>query len=109
SACGGTGIATGPRSSTLYSHGSLGHRFRVQKAEENYRGAPGGIRSSLMSEPWTFRRATTADTEEILELLRISLGEETIPWNRKFWDWKHIENPFGISPAGVAVSGTSLV
>jgi GNAT superfamily N-acetyltransferase len=49
------------------------------------------------------------DTERVLDLLRSSLGAGTVPRTRAFWEWKHLENPFGASPGLVALHGEDLV
>jgi GNAT superfamily N-acetyltransferase len=50
------------------------------------------------------RSATTDDTEEILSLVRQSLGEGSIPRDLDYWMWKHAGNPFGASAMLVAES-----
>lgn len=50
------------------------------------------------------RRATPADTPAVLDLLRICLaGGPTGERTAEFFAWKHDANPFGPSPAWVAV------
>lgn len=48
------------------------------------------------------RKGNDNDLHEIISLLKISLGEELIPKNTAFWNWKHRHNPFGESPVLVA-------
>lgn len=48
------------------------------------------------------RPGTPEDTEAILRLAALSLGEGDIPRERAFWRWKHHENPFGPSPVLLA-------
>ena len=43
------------------------------------------------------RAATQKDKSAIIELLKLSLGESTIPKSELLWNWKHEENPFGPS------------
>lgn len=55
-----------------------------------------------MGDELRIREAGEGDTEQILDLLRASLGEGAIPRAREYWEWKHRSNPFGTSPALVA-------
>ncbi|MGH7443619.1 MAG: GNAT family N-acetyltransferase [Longimicrobiales bacterium] len=55
------------------------------------------------------RAGTTSDTDRILELVKLSLGEGAIPRDRAYWTWKHEANPFGASPVLLAESGGELV
>lgn len=48
------------------------------------------------------RFATSADTEGIIDLLKDSLGESTIPKSVELWNWKHQQSPFGPSYVMVA-------
>ncbi len=48
------------------------------------------------------RKAKDSDIPQIIELLKLSLGESRIPKSEALWIWKHISNPFGISPVIVA-------
>lgn len=57
----------------------------------------------------TLRAGTADDTDRILELAKLSLGEGSIPRYRAYWDWKHIENPFGESPVLLAEADGQLV
>ncbi len=53
------------------------------------------------------RRATPDDFPGVLELARRSLG-----WtddDARFLEWKHLENPFGVSPMWVAVDDARIV
>ncbi len=54
------------------------------------------------------RKGTEADIPEIVNLLRISLGESMIPKSEMLWKWKHIDNPFGKSPVLVAEEGGKI-
>ncbi|MFZ6664965.1 GNAT family N-acetyltransferase [Peijinzhouia sedimentorum] len=55
------------------------------------------------------REARREDIEAIVSLQKQSLGEGLIPRNEAFWNWKHIENPFGASPVLLAWHGGQLV
>ncbi len=55
------------------------------------------------------RRVTDADRPAVLELLADSLGWERDETFADFFHWKHVDNPFGPSPAWVAVEGMSIV
>ena len=50
------------------------------------------------------RRATTDDRPAILDLLADSLGWDRDDAFAEFFDWKHTQNPFGVSPAWIAVA-----
>jgi hypothetical protein len=55
------------------------------------------------------RTATAEDKPEIIELLKMSLGESTIPKSELLWNWKHEQNPFGPSFLLLAHEGPQLV
>ena len=55
------------------------------------------------------RRATPADQPAVLSLLADSLGWERDATFAEFFDWKHAQNPFGPSPAWVAVHQGEIV
>ena len=55
------------------------------------------------------RTASPADLDEIVELMRCSLGEGTVPRTKDFFQWKHFDNPFGRSPILLAEDGGRLV
>ncbi len=55
------------------------------------------------------RAGASADTDRILELVRLSLGEGVIPRAREYWEWKHHANPFGHSPVLLAEADGELV
>lgn len=59
--------------------------------------------------PITARRMTPEDEPAVLELMRLSLGWKASDPNREFFRWKHVENPFGVSPAWVAESDGEIV
>lgn len=48
------------------------------------------------------RRATPDDEPQVLALMEAALGWKPSDPNQDFFTWKHIENPFGRSPAWVA-------
>lgn len=66
-----------------------------------------------MTEPkrpeLTFRRAQDADVPRMVDLMRTSLGEGTVPRTEAFFRWKHLEGPFGPSPILLAEDGDRLV
>lgn len=55
------------------------------------------------------RPATDADIPAIVDLLKISLGEDGTAKTESYWRWKHIENPFGQSPVLLAFEGARLI
>lgn len=55
------------------------------------------------------RIATESDIPQIIELLRVSLGESMIPKSEALWGWKHLSNPFGPSPVILAESDGQLL
>lgn len=57
----------------------------------------------------TVRRATDADRPAVLDLLADSLGWDRDETFAEFFHWKHVENPFGASPAWVAVEDKTIV
>ncbi len=50
----------------------------------------------------TIRIATEQDTEAIVALLKLSLGDVSTIKSATYWRWKHIENPFGKSHVLIA-------
>ncbi|MDF2189668.1 GNAT family N-acetyltransferase [Paraflavitalea sp. CAU 1676] len=55
------------------------------------------------------RPATPEDRPAIIELLRQSLGESSIPKSEALWVWKHEHNPFGPSYVLVAEENGKLI
>ncbi|MDX5338280.1 MAG: GNAT family N-acetyltransferase [Cyclobacteriaceae bacterium] len=55
------------------------------------------------------RKSTPQDIPEIVELLRLSLGESLLPKSEQLWNWKHTENPFGPSPVLLALENKQIV
>jgi hypothetical protein len=51
----------------------------------------------------TVRRALSGDRPEMIELCRAALGWHEDDPSERFFSWKHDQNPFGASPAWVAV------
>lgn len=59
--------------------------------------------------PMQIRPATPEDRPAIIELLRQSLGESSIPKSEALWLWKHEHNPFGASYVLVAEEAAELI
>lgn len=55
------------------------------------------------------RPAEKHDIPAIVELLKLTLGEDHVPKSEDYWRWKHIDNPFGVSPVLLAFSEDQLV
>ncbi|OOG77202.1 GNAT family N-acetyltransferase [Algoriphagus sp. A40] len=55
------------------------------------------------------RKSNESDIPQIIELLKVSLGENLIPKSEKLWQWKHEANPFGKSPILLAEEKGTLV
>jgi GNAT superfamily N-acetyltransferase len=55
------------------------------------------------------RSAIPKDKPAIIDLLKKSLGESTIPKSEALWDWKHEQNPFGASFVLVAEENEKLI
>jgi GNAT superfamily N-acetyltransferase len=53
---------------------------------------------------YTIRDARASDLTQIIQLQKLSLGEGLIPRNEAFWNWKHLQNPFGESSVLLAES-----
>jgi GNAT superfamily N-acetyltransferase len=62
-----------------------------------------------MADDLLIRPATPEDAGEILDLVKLSLGEGKVPRHIDYWQWKHRDNPFGPSPCLLAVSAGQLV
>ena len=56
-----------------------------------------------------FVTGTEEHTRQIVELLKITLGESLTKKTIEFWNWKHTENPFGKSKIILAFDGEMLV
>lgn len=55
------------------------------------------------------RPAVPTDKPEMIELLRKSLGDSTIPKSEPLWNWKHEENPFGSSYVLLATENEKII
>lgn len=55
------------------------------------------------------RPATDADRASVLDLLAASLGWDLSSGLAEYFEWKHVANPFGRSPAWVAIDGDRIV
>jgi GNAT superfamily N-acetyltransferase len=55
------------------------------------------------------REAVEADIPQIVGLLKASLGEDLMPKSERYWRWKHVDNPFGVSPVLIAISDSQIV
>lgn len=55
------------------------------------------------------RTATPADMPQMIELLRQSLGEGTVPKSAAYFNWKHYQNPFGNSLVLLAIEEGRIV
>jgi GNAT superfamily N-acetyltransferase len=59
--------------------------------------------SSVQARDLVVRAAEPGDDATALPMLRASLGKVDDPHYEQFLHWKHRENPFGVSPAWVAL------
>ena len=55
------------------------------------------------------RKATESDIPDIIQLLKISLGDSLIPKSQELWTWKHLQNPFGKSPVILAEESGQII
>jgi len=55
------------------------------------------------------REANTKDTPEIVNVLKLSLGEQDLPLSESIWNFKHRENPFGNSLVFVAEEDNTII
>lgn len=55
------------------------------------------------------RKSTLEDIPAIVALLKRSLGEQSSPKTIDYWNWKHVNNPFGASPVLVAEENGQLI
>jgi len=56
-----------------------------------------------------FITGTDEHSSQIVELLKITLGESLTKKTVEFWNWKHNENPFGKSKIILAFDGAMLI
>jgi GNAT superfamily N-acetyltransferase len=54
------------------------------------------------------RKATDRDDDQIIDILKLSLGEMSSPKSLGIWKWKHGKNPFGSSEVLVAETEGAL-
>jgi GNAT superfamily N-acetyltransferase len=64
---------------------------------------------NTQSMEYNIRVATEQDIPSILELFELSLGTEGGAPVESFWRWKHIDNPFGVSPVLLAFDEEKLI
>ena len=55
------------------------------------------------------RKATSEDIPAIVQLLKASLGDVSSTKSVAYWNWKHVDNPFGPSPVLVAEEDGDLI
>ena len=61
------------------------------------------------SQDFEIREAADADQRAVIALLRDTLGWRVDDWHDELFRWKHVANPFGPSPAWVAVARDRIV
>jgi GNAT superfamily N-acetyltransferase len=54
------------------------------------------------------RAAEPTDIPAIIRLLKSSLGETSSPKTPAYWQWKHLDNPFGASPVWISEEDEEL-
>lgn len=55
------------------------------------------------------REATEIDIAEIIQVLKVSLGETSLPLSEEIWNYKHVNNPFGKSIVLVAEENNKII
>jgi GNAT superfamily N-acetyltransferase len=55
------------------------------------------------------RESKPEDIKDIIELLKLSLGESKLKKSKTVWNFKHLENPFGASPVLLAEEDYKLI
>lgn len=80
-------------------------RAELATAAERRRGAS----SAAASGQLCIRPAAASDLQRILDLLALSMGNESYAAEPEYWHWKHVLNPFGPSPCLVAEAGDRIV
>lgn len=73
------------------------------KLGSGYQRRSGAGMSSVHAKDLVVRAAEPGDDASVLPMLRASLGKVDDPHYEEFLHWKHRENPFGASPAWVAL------
>lgn len=68
-----------------------------------------GVSRAAAASELEVRRATDDDVPQVLDLLQASLGWVPDTQYAAFFAWKHHANPYGRSPAWVAVDGDRVV
>jgi len=63
----------------------------------------------MSAAEYAIREIEPVATEELLELVRLGLGAGSVPRTAEFWNWKHVDNPFGPSYALAAEADGRLV
>jgi GNAT superfamily N-acetyltransferase len=64
---------------------------------------------NMQKMDYKVRAAKEQDIPAILELFELSLGTEGGAPVESFWRWKHINNPFGVSPVLLAFDNDKLI
>jgi GNAT superfamily N-acetyltransferase len=57
----------------------------------------------------TIRQPDPHELPKIISLLKASLGDGSSEKSEKYWNWKHMNNPFGASPVLVAEENGELI
>jgi GNAT superfamily N-acetyltransferase len=57
----------------------------------------------------TIRPPHTTELPAIIQLLKASLGDGSSEKSERYWNWKHVNNPFGASPVLVAEENGELI
>lgn len=65
--------------------------------------------AQVRAEDLVFRQGEPADDPQVIPLLRAALGKPDDPHYETFLHWKHRLNPFGVSPAWVALHDGRVV
>lgn len=60
-------------------------------------------------DKFDIREATSQDTDSIIELLKLCLGEASVKKTEEYWRWKHFDNPFGNSFILLAFDNNILI
>ena len=65
--------------------------------------------AQVRAEDLVFRQGEPADDPQVIPLLRAALGNPDDPHYEALLPWKHRENPYGVSPAWVALHDDRVV